>query len=64
VSLGDHHALGVVLRGLKIEGLLAKLAYRSLHKMHLRALHGTPKVVLDFLAETISGRAEPRIKLH
>jgi NADH dehydrogenase len=64
VSLGDYHALGVVLRGLKIEGLLAKFAHRSLHKMHLRALHGTPKVVLDSLAKTISGRTEPRIKLH
>jgi NADH dehydrogenase len=64
VSLGDYHALGVVLRGLKMEGLLAKLAYRSLHKMHLRALHGTPKVVLDWLAKTVSGHTEPRIKLH
>jgi hypothetical protein len=32
--------------------------------MHLRALHGTTKVLLDTLADTISRYREPRIKLH
>jgi hypothetical protein len=30
----------------------------------LRALHGTLKVVLDSLAETLTRHTEPRIKLH
>jgi NADH:ubiquinone reductase (H+-translocating) len=64
VSLADYQTLGIVFRGFKMEGLLAKLAYRSLHKRHLLALHGIAKVALDTLAHTITRRTEPRIKLH
>ena len=48
VSLADYNALGVVLNDLKLEGLFARLAYRSLHQMHLRALHGNFKVVTRY----------------
>jgi len=64
VSLADYQTLGIVFRGFKMEGLLAKLAYRSLHKRHLLALHGVAKVALDTLAQAITRRTEPRIKLH
>jgi NADH:ubiquinone reductase (H+-translocating) len=64
VSLADYQTLGILFRGFKLEGLLAKLAYRSLHKKHLLALHGAPKVALDTLAHAIARRTEPRIKLH
>jgi len=64
VALADYNTLGVVLNGLKLEGLFARLAYRSLHQMHLRALHGNFKVALDTLVRTITRRTEPRIKLH
>jgi NADH:ubiquinone reductase (H+-translocating) len=64
VSLAHYNTLGVVLNDLKLEGLFARLAYRSLHQMHLRALHGNFKVALDTLARTISRRTEPRVKLH
>jgi NADH dehydrogenase len=56
--------LGVVLNGFRLEGLVARLAYRSLHQMHLRALHGSFKVALDSLVRVITRRTEPRIKLH
>ncbi len=64
VSLADYNALGVVLNDLKLEGLFARLAYRSLHQMHLRALHGNFKVGLDSIAKLFTRRTEPRIKLH
>jgi NADH dehydrogenase len=64
ISLGGYGALGILFRGIKIDGLIAMLAYRLLHKMHLRALHGTCKVALETLAKAINQRTEPRIKLH
>jgi len=53
-----------LLGNLKIEGFIARLMYRSLHKLHLQALHGMANVALGTLAELISRRTEPRIKLH
>ena len=41
-----------------IEGLLARVMYASLYKMHLLALHGFFKTAL------IRSRTEPRVKLH
>jgi NADH dehydrogenase len=64
VALSDYKTLGVVFGGFRLEGLLAKLAYRSLYKRHLLALYGAGKLALLTLAALISRRAEPRIKLH
>jgi NADH dehydrogenase len=64
VSLADYDTLGIVFQNVKLQGLIARLAYRSLHKRHLQALHGSFKVGLDTLVKTITGRTEPRIKLH
>ncbi|BCG96635.1 NAD(P)/FAD-dependent oxidoreductase [Mesorhizobium sp. 131-2-1] len=64
VSLADYGAFGSLIGGLKIEGLLARLVYRSLHKMHLTAVHGLAKTALAAIGETIARRAKPRIKLH
>ncbi|WP_246694300.1 NAD(P)/FAD-dependent oxidoreductase [Mesorhizobium sp. M2E.F.Ca.ET.209.01.1.1] len=64
VSLADYGAFGSLIGGLKIEGLVARLAYRSLHKMHLKAVHGLAKTMLASIGEMIVRRARPRIKLH
>ena len=69
VSLGRVGAIGnlmnLALRGnLFIEGMLARWMYRSLYKMHERALHGTVKTALDTLARGLSRHAEPKVKLH
>jgi NADH dehydrogenase len=64
VSLSDYKTFGLMFRGFRLEGLMAKLAYRSLHKMHLLALYGVPKVAFDTAAAIITSRTEPRIKLH
>lgn len=69
VSLGHYSTVGslmgfIVGRGMFIEGWFARLMYRSLYKMHQRALHGWPKVALDTLARTLTRRTEPHVKLH
>ena len=69
VSLGESHAFGTLMgcipgSGVFIQGMLARLMYRSLHKMHDAALHGPAKVMLDTLARTLTRRTEPRVKLH
>jgi NADH dehydrogenase len=69
VSLGEYSTVGNLMGGLTggtimVEGYFARLMYISLYKMHLLALHGIPRVVLDTLARLINRRTEPRIKLH
>jgi NADH dehydrogenase len=64
VALSDYKTFGVIFGGFRLEGLIAKLAYRSLHQQHLLALYGFGKFILLSLAALISRRAEPRIKLH
>ena len=69
VSFGRMGAIGnlmnLALGGhLFVEGVLARWAYRSLYKMHERALHGVTKTALDTLARGLSRRAEPTVKLH
>ena len=69
VSLGHHSAIGslmgfVVGKNVFIEGMLARLMYRSLYKMHEMALYGPAKVTLDTVARTITRRTEPQVKLH
>lgn len=64
VSLADYGSFGSLIGGLKIEGLLARLMYRSLHKLHLKAVHGLAKTTLDSIGEMMARRTRPRIKLH
>jgi NADH dehydrogenase len=69
VSLGDYSTVGSLMGGLIggnlwIEGLFARLMYRSLYKMHEHALHGPTKATLDTLARMITRRSEPHVKLH
>lgn len=69
VSLGEYSTVGTLMGALIggsvfIEGLFARFMYVSLYRMHLYALHGCAKVMLDTLARMITRRTEPRIKLH
>lgn len=69
VSLGEYSTVGSLMGklvggSLFIEGMFARLMYKSLYKMHELALHGPAKVALDTLARTITRRTEPVVKLH
>lgn len=69
VSLGHYSTVGNLMgfvsgRSLMIEGLFAKIMYRSLYKMHQVALFGPVKVVLDTLSRILTRRTEPTVKLH
>src|SRR5712675_1775634 len=64
VSLADYRTFGNVAGGLKIEGLIARVMYRSLYKMHLLAVHGSAKTFFETVAQVITRHTEPRIKLH
>jgi NADH:ubiquinone reductase (H+-translocating) len=69
VSLGNYSTVGSLMGGLLgknmfVEGVFARLMYRSLYKMHEHALHGAGKTALSSLARAFSRRGVPRVKLH
>nr|WP_315428968.1 NAD(P)/FAD-dependent oxidoreductase [uncultured Albidiferax sp.] len=69
VSLGDYSAVGSLMGGLMagslfIDGLVARVMYTSLYKMHELALHGFTKVALETLTRAITRRTESHVKLH
>ena len=69
VSLGKHTTVGSLMgflfgRGMFIEGLFARVMYRSLRMLHERALHGTASAVLGTLSRALSRRTGPQVKLH
>jgi NADH dehydrogenase len=69
VSLGHYSTVGSLMgvlvgKSLMVEGYFARLMYRSLYKMHQRALHGVTKTALASLGRLLSRRTEPRVKLH
>jgi NADH:ubiquinone reductase (H+-translocating) len=69
VSLGKYSTVGSLMgflvgRSMFIEGLFARIMYRSLYKMHEAALHGGPTVLWRTVVSTISQRPTPSVKLH
>jgi len=69
VSLGEYSSVGSMMGGLiggslMIEGLVAKLMYISLYKLHQLALHGWVKVILDTISRLIHRRTHSIVKLH
>lgn len=68
VSLG-HNAIGNLMGGLIgkslfVEGLFARFMYQSLYRMHIAALHGYGRMLLDMLAHGLRRTTRPRVKLH
>jgi NADH dehydrogenase len=69
VNLGKYSTVGNLMGSLSggslfIEGLIARLMYMSLYKMHLMALHGFWSMALQTLARMINRRTEAHVKLH
>ena len=66
VWLGKHSSVGSLMgligRSFFIEGYLARLAYRSLYKMHEAALHGGRRTLLGIVSP--GARPAPTVKLH
>jgi NADH:ubiquinone reductase (H+-translocating) len=69
VSLGKWSTVGNLMgfligHSIFIEGLFARIMYRTLHFLHERALQGTPGAVLRLMARALAHRTGPRVKLH
>jgi NADH:ubiquinone reductase (H+-translocating) len=69
VSLGDYSTVGNLMgfllgHSIFIEGLFARAMYRSLHTLHERALHGSPRTLLGTVSRVLSRRTGPVVKLH
>ncbi|MGF6775125.1 NAD(P)/FAD-dependent oxidoreductase [Paraburkholderia sp. GAS334] len=69
VSLGHFSAVGNLMGGviggnMLIEGLFARFMYMSLYRLHIAALHGYPRMVLDTFAHWLRRSTLPRVKLH
>ncbi len=71
INLSQHSTIGNLMGNLMgrsgtlfMEGLFARLAYLSLYKMHLLAVQGWWHVTLKTLANLLSRRTKPRLKLH
>jgi len=69
VSLGNYQSVGTLMGFVtggtwRLEGLLAKLFYLSLYRMHVWALHGFWRMALDTLARAIRSQTDPKVKLH
>lgn len=56
--------MGSLLGQVTIKGWFARLSYRSLYRAHQRALHGTVRAGLLLLADIVTRRTRPRLKLH
>jgi len=69
VSLGNYETVGTLMGfigggSLRVEGLLAKLFYLSLYRLHIWALYGFWRMALDTLARMIRRQTDPKVKLH
>jgi NADH:ubiquinone reductase (H+-translocating) len=69
VNLGRYSTVGSLMGSVSggslfIEGMFARLMYKSLYKMHLMALHGFWSTALQTLARIITRRTESQVKLH
>ncbi len=61
VSLGELSAVGTLMGrliggSLLIQGLIARLMYTSLYKMHQVSIHGVVRVVFDTMGRMLRGR--------
>ncbi|MBB5502966.1 NAD(P)/FAD-dependent oxidoreductase [Paraburkholderia sp. MM5384-R2] len=69
VSLGHANAVGSLMGGLiggsmLVDGLLARFMYLSLYRMHVAALHGYARMIVNTLAHRLRRSTAPHVKLH
>jgi NADH dehydrogenase len=56
--------MGIITRSFLLEGKIARWVYLSLYKEHQKVLLGTWRVALVTLANLLTRRIRPRLKLH
>jgi len=68
VALGEYttvgNLMGNAIKNVRIEGLLARLVYLSLYKMHQVSLFGYTRTALITLSNLFRRSVHPEIKLH
>ncbi|MNN67766.1 NADH dehydrogenase [compost metagenome] len=68
VSLASFSAVGTLMGNLSgmtfVEGLLARMLYLSLYRMHQAALLGKRRVFLKMLGDLFTKQTRPRLRLH
>jgi NADH dehydrogenase len=72
INLSKHSTVGTLMGNLfgkssgsvAIEGWFARMAYLSLYKKHQLAIHGAVRTTLLTIANMVTRRAKPRLKLH
>lgn len=69
VSLSHFQTFGSLmngrsLRGLFVEGWVAKLSYTSLYRMHQLAIYGWPRTVAKVIVDRLNRWLRPKLKLH
>lgn len=68
VSLASFSAVGTLMGNLAgstfVEGLLARLFYLSLYRMHQASLFGVRRMFLKVIGDALSRRVRPRLRLH
>lgn len=72
INLSEHSAVGNLMGNLfgrragsvSIEGWFARMAYLSLYKQHQIAVQGFIRTLLMTLANALTRRTKPRLKLH
>ena len=71
INLSSYSTIGNLMGNLlklsgsvMIEGIIARLVYLSLYKMHQMALHGPIRTGLMTIANIFTRKAKPRMKLH
>ena len=68
VTLGGYSTVGSLMGAITgnvwISGLIARLVYLSLHKMHQVTLHGAFSTLLLTLSSILRRSVNPEVKLH
>ncbi|WP_106478477.1 NAD(P)/FAD-dependent oxidoreductase [Phytohalomonas tamaricis] len=69
ISLAHFDAVGSLMhgasaRGLFIEGMLAKLFYASLYRLHQKAIYGATRTALKIVVDRLNNWLRPKMKLH
>lgn len=71
VNLSNYSTVGNLMGNLSklsgsvmVEGIVARMVYISLYKMHQRSLHGLIRMGLSTLSNILTRKAKPRMKLH